>query len=257
MAKYKAGLHKKIASIFDGAPVPKNTGAPQPSHSPTPGRSGHGTQLKLDKGRLGNPASPEPPDPAPKIPTAPKQQPVQSLSKTTPSKPLKVGKNTPQTPWRQTLEQMKNKLFAQVPGVNTAKQKTMAMLVPILSIALIVVLVKVFIPSVSETHGFTKLGPTNIVAPSDKKNDWQIPDPYPTTLRDPMQFNVVTPAPGKVGAAELVVRGTVYSDDNPMALVGTQIVREGDQVSGATVIKINEHNVEFEMNGKRWKQKVQ
>lgn len=261
MARNNTGLHKEIASIFDGVPIGKNNGPRQVPPAPAFNRSGYGTQLKLDKDRLGKPASPEPPAPAPepKIPTAPKQQPVQSLPKTTPSKPLKVGKNAPQPPWHQTLEQMKNKLLTPKPGGSAGRQRTKVMLVPVLFIIFIFAFVKVLAPTASKTQGSTNFGPTGTPVASDNKIDWQIPARYPTTLRDPMQFNVVTPTPalGRVGVAEFVVRGTVYSDDNPMALVGTQIVREGDQVSGATVIKINEHSIEFEMNGKRWKQKVQ
>ena len=94
----------------------------------------------------------------------------------------------------------------------------------------------------------------NVVATSVRKIDWQVPALYPTTLRDPMQFGSATTA-GAV-LSEIVVKGIVYSKDNPSAVIGTQIVHEGEKISGATIIKINEDNIEFEMNGEKWMQKV-
>jgi hypothetical protein len=39
--------------------------------------------------------------------------------------------------------------------------------------------------------------------------------------------------------------------------VGIEIVHVGSKVAGATVTKINKDDVEFEINGKKWTQKVQ
>jgi hypothetical protein len=55
----------------------------------------------------------------------------------------------------------------------------------------------------------------------------------------------------------LVVKGIIYNERNPSALVGTDIVHEGDKISGITVVKITQNSVEFEMNGKKWTQHVQ
>ena len=100
-------------------------------------------------------------------------------------------------------------------------------------------------------------GPTNAVVTSVHEIDWQIPAPYPTTLRDPMQVASATTATAQIEPGGLIVRGIVYSEDNPSAVIGAKIVHEGDEVSGVTVVKINKDNVEFKMNDKRWKQKVQ
>ncbi|GAI39939.1 unnamed protein product, partial [marine sediment metagenome] len=61
----------------------------------------------------------------------------------------------------------------------------------------------------------------------------------------------------QTGTSGLIVKGIVYNEDNSSAVIGVQIVHEGDKVSGVTIIKINEKSVDFEMNGKRWTQKVQ
>ena len=69
-----------------------------------------------------------------------------------------------------------------------------------------------------------------------------------------MQFGSAT---SRAGAGGLIVKGIIYSEDNPSAVVGDQIVHQGDKVLGVVIIKINEDNVEFEVNGKKWTQKVQ
>ena len=50
--------------------------------------------------------------------------------------------------------------------------------------------------------------------------------------------------------------GILYTDDNPLAIVGGKIVGEGDVVGGVKVIKIHNDNVEFERSGKRWVQRM-
>jgi type II secretory pathway component PulC len=93
------------------------------------------------------------------------------------------------------------------------------------------------------------------VAVSNNKIDWQIPTPYPATLRDPMQFGSATAT--QAGTGRLTVKGIVLSGDKSSAIIDNQIVREGEEILGATVVKINKDSVEFEKNGKSWKQRVQ
>ncbi|MHC4913693.1 MAG: general secretion pathway protein GspB, partial [Planctomycetota bacterium] len=97
-------------------------------------------------------------------------------------------------------------------------------------------------------------GPTGALA-SPKDIDWEIPEPYPETLRDPMQIG--STGTTEVQTSELVVKGIVYSEDDPSAVVGNQIVHEGDEIMGATVVKINSDSVVFRMNDKEWTQEVE
>ena len=60
-----------------------------------------------------------------------------------------------------------------------------------------------------------------------------------------------------VKTSKLVVKGIVYSDDDPSAVVGNRIVHEGDEIMGARVVKINRDSVVFEMDGKEWTQQVE
>jgi type II secretory pathway component PulC len=65
----------------------------------------------------------------------------------------------------------------------------------------------------------------------------------------------------------LVVKGIVYSESNPSALVGklippgvvgdVQSVHKGDMVAGAKITRITKDAVEFEMNGQIWRQNVE
>jgi len=119
---------------------------------------------------------------------------------------------------------------------------------------LISMFIRVFSTPSQKIFRTKTFGPTKAAASTDSKTDWQAPEPYPTTLRDPMQFGSVTTQTETGG---LIVKGIVYSKDNPTAVIGNQIVHEGDKVLDVAIIKINENSVEFEANNKRWTQKVQ
>ena len=53
-----------------------------------------------------------------------------------------------------------------------------------------------------------------------------------------------------------LVTGIVRSQDSSTAVVGTQVVREGDTIDGVTIVKIHDDKVEFEKQGQRWTQKL-
>ncbi len=54
-----------------------------------------------------------------------------------------------------------------------------------------------------------------------------------------------------------LVTAIIYSEDKPSAVIGNQIVHEGDTLRGINVVKIYKDKVEFEKNGKRWTQAVE
>ncbi|HUW20860.1 MAG TPA: hypothetical protein VMW16_16290 [Sedimentisphaerales bacterium] len=261
MAKYRTGLHKEISSIFNGSPVPKNNGAEPAPRTPLPAGAPPEQHREPNEWRFEIPVSPEQPLPAPEVRETPEQKPpTQSPPEAVPRerpKPRAVMKSIAPAAWQRTFKQIKNKLFAQKPGVDAARQKTMTLLVPVLFIVFIFVFVKVVVLGPGKTSGATTSGPANVVAVSETKIDWQIPPLYPATLRDPMQFGFVTAGQEGSETGTLIVGAIVYSEDNPAASIGRQIVHEGDKVSGVTVVKINKDSVEFESNGRRWTQKVQ
>ena len=53
-----------------------------------------------------------------------------------------------------------------------------------------------------------------------------------------------------------VVDGILCSPDSPSALVDGQVMRVGDTMYGAKVIRIDKGMVAFEKNGKKWEQRV-
>ncbi|KPJ66766.1 MAG: hypothetical protein AMJ43_07105 [Coxiella sp. DG_40] len=250
MPERRAGLQKKVSSIFSGVPIQKTDGAQQVINAPEPPRPEY--------------VPPQPTAPSHMAPETTKpetRQPVQAPPKTSPSK-LKVkqpkaedfSKTQRQIPWQQTWQKITDKLFTPKPGVSTSRQKTTAILVPVLFIVLLFAFIKVFRTPAGKGTEPQGLEQKNASAASNKIN-WQIPEPYPTTLRDPMQFGSITTNRPETG--KIIVKGIVYSKDNPSAVIADRIVHEGDKVLDATVIKINKDSVEFEMNNERWTQKVQ
>jgi hypothetical protein len=263
MSKYKAGLHKEVSAIFNGVSLPnpvrdasrQDDSAQRPSAVPAPAHQDY------DAPKPPAPESPTQKLPVPShmTPTKPKpgQPTSQSLPTAAPAKQSKADaiiKAIGQIPWRQTLEQIKNKLFVAKPGVITTKQKIMVILAPVLFVVLIFLFIRTFSTPSRKITGPGTSGPIEDAASPGSKVDWQVPKPYPTTLRDPMQFGSAT---SQTGTGGLIVKGIVYSEDNPSAVIDDQIVHQGDKILDVTITKINENSVEFEANSKKWIQNVQ
>ena len=238
MQKRKTGLHKEVTSIFDGVPIPKAHGASVPDAA----------KYHQPKKTVHNP----PTAPAPKQSTEIKP-PVQV-------KPLARPKRQPdiktpmQIPGKQIWEQIQNKLLASVQGAGNKRQRTMIVMIPILLVIFIVAFTRLLSASSPKTTGPSNFEPTALTGGSKGKINWQLPEPYSTNLRDPMQYGSSTT---NQTDTDLIVKGIVYTEDTPHAVVGSQIVREGEKVSGATVVKIDKESVTFEMDGKRWTQTIQ
>ena len=54
-----------------------------------------------------------------------------------------------------------------------------------------------------------------------------------------------------------VITGILYSKERPSTIIDGQIVHEGDTIHSVKVVKIHRDKIEFEKNGRKWKQKVQ
>jgi hypothetical protein len=166
---------------------------------------------------------------------------------------------------QQSLRQIKSKLFAPKLGRSSTRQKAMLVLVPALAVVFVLVLTQlVGSPSRSLAKGKEK-ALTSTFADSAGEIDWKIPAPYPATLRDPMQASPLVTAQAKPQVPEtvqpetdkLIVRSILHSQQLPSAVIGTQIVYEGDVVLGATIVRIGRDRVEFEKDGKTWTQQVE
>lgn len=268
MAKSKRGLHKKVSSIFDGVLLESNNAAPSLPHAPAPKRPEDEPRFKREEKRLEfhapakqpaqsymTPTTLEPQEPTkPSLEAAPPEPP-----KATQPKPPKVGvaiKIAKQIPWRESWHKIESKLFTPRPGVNVKKQKAMAVLIPVLFAILIFVFSWALRTPSRAKATAPALKPSKDVAGSNNKIDWQIPTHYPATLRDPMQFGSVATTQAGGGTGGLIIKGIVYSGDGSSAIIDNQIVREGEEILGATVVKINKDSIEFKKNDKSWKQRV-
>lgn len=283
--KNKAGLHKEISSIFKGVPIPQTDGSQESSGTPAPERTDH-TEHKPPAIEPERPETPkshqvtqslakaeavqEPkaePTHTPKFMTTqvPKVEPVQQHKADIDDTDIKKNisrKGTNPTINSQTFwHRIEKKLFTPKPGVSATRQKAMVIMVPLLLIALIFVFRQVFGTTVRKTEASVEDNISSVATADLNTNiDWEIPALYPTTLRDPMQLGQVTTAQTETEtrtSLKLIVRGILYAEDNASAAIGNQIVHEGEKIRGVTVVKISKDNVELEMNGKRWTQKVQ
>lgn len=64
------------------------------------------------------------------------------------------------------------------------------------------------------------------------------------------------PAPKAKVPPKGLVTGIVRSEDSSTAVVGTQVVREGETIDGVTIVRIHDDKVEFEKAGERWTQSL-
>lgn len=147
---------------------------------------------------------------------------------------------------------------------NGGRQKLMMALIPVLAVVLITLLKNPLgIPHAAKANA-TSSRASEQQGNAGVEITWEIPAPFLSGGRDPMQL---TPPPARPGgrvpeaaarptedAGALVVTGILYSEDRPLAIINTQIVHEGQQIAGATVDKIDRDGVRFERNGRKWKQ---
>jgi type II secretory pathway component PulC len=151
----------------------------------------------------------------------------------------------------------KAKVFTPAEGVSRSKHVAMVTLIPVLFVAVLFIFGRLLIKPSGIKGSPQAAGATTMAASIKDEVDWKVPAPYPTNLRDPMTRVPIGSAANAAVAGDLQVRGIVYSSDSPSAVVGTQIVSEGDTIFGAKVLKINKDSVEFEKGGEKWTQKVQ
>ncbi len=187
-------------------------------------------------------------------PSAPASLPVSAPAKQ--SKSEFVIKQSKDSPLLKIIEKVKAKLLNSKHGAVSGRQKIMLLLSPVLAIVLLLVVVNAV-----KTSPKTSVNPSNkataaVATSFDSKINWEIPQPIPADLRNPMVFGAIS-ATGGGTAGGPIVKGIVYSEDKPSAIIGDRIVFAGDTVAGVTVVKINPNSVDFAMGDKKWSQKVE
>jgi hypothetical protein len=293
--KNKAGLQKKVSSVFKGVPLPQNNGVRQPSGTPAPNQTPEippkpaPADKQTSRSSLISKLS-QPEDSSEAVeqnqtanvhqkPASAKQMPqhspINKLSQ--PKEPLKQAATDTQpesSPFIETRnglwQQIKDKLFTPKPGVSPTKQKAMVIMMPILAIIMIFVFRQVLSKAPQKTKG-TEIDDTPAAASnadSGNEIDWQIPEPITIITRDPTQLpdesNTLNGGENaeQNGTANgqnhgvIMIRDIVFSHDKPSAVIGSQIVYVGDKINGAIIMKINKDSIEFEKNGEKWEQNV-
>ncbi|MEK7996891.1 MAG: hypothetical protein AAB403_24065 [Planctomycetota bacterium] len=289
----KAGLQKKVSSVFKGVPLPQNSGVQQTAGTPAsdaaPGASARPASADRQSPQSsllrtlhqggepsGNAAPDRPAQARPKPASTDRQtfqrpaprkpdRPEKPLKEATPAKPHKAALVAEQT--RPSLwQQISDRLFPPKPGVSPTRQKAMVILVPVLAIVMIFVFRQVLSTSPRQTQAATDDGtPVVATAKSSHEIDWQIPDPLPAMERDPTKLPEQVAATSNAEPNQAVagpeagtfdVRDIVYSKDKPSAVVNAHIVYTGHKVGSATVVQILRDGVEFERDGKRWVEKI-
>ncbi len=290
--KNKAGLQKKVSSVFKGVPVPQNNGSQQPSGTPTPDPA-HGVppkpvapnrqvsqnslikKLNQSEDSLDNTAQKQTPNVFPKS-TSTNQMTQSPLNKKLPQpeeslKQAAKATEPESSPFIEEtgdglLQRIKNKLFTPKPGVSPTKQKAMVIMVPILAIIMIFAFRQVLSKAPRKTKGAGTDDTPVVVANANpgREIDWKVPEPISVMTRDPIKLpdesNTQNGDPnettGRVTTGTIIIRDIVYSHDRPSAVIGSKIVYVGDKVNDATIIKINRDSIEFETDEKKWVQKV-
>jgi len=90
------------------------------------------------------------------------------------------------------------------------------------------------------------------VWPKSKGEAMVFPKGVATSLKNTAASMKNTMASSKNVALKVIL----YSKDNPSALIGSTIAREGDVIDGVKVVKINKDTVEFEKDGEKWTQRT-
>ncbi len=274
MAKHKAGLHKKISSIFDGVPVPRDgechaeTSKSMPVYIPpasrvvpplTPVQPPRPLPAPPKAGAV-LPTPPQVPKPAPQ--QAPRAEPAVA-----PIKHYKLDDDHPaESPGllSNIQAQIKLKLFKPKDGVDPKRQIAMAVMIPVLCIVLAFIL-----PKALKNPG------ANTVAPaSDIRADvseagsglaaWKKPGLFPGNLRDPMKRPSSHYMPGADDLDRINLSGITVSEDKRTVSIAGKILREGDEVRVNKddsikiyrIVGISPGEVEYESEGARYIQKV-
>lgn len=259
----KSGLHKQISSIFDGVPMPQNNSSVQaPSASTVPPITPPAV-----------PANPSESSASSKPTLVQRLSTDPSICISTPAvcsqRPMPLPKTAVQSMPKSSSSfssQVKKAVFGSAKGQVDSRQKKMAVLVGILSVVFAAVLYMTLGGlGKGKSIAAASTPDTSQVLPAPQKaiEEWKRPDPIPSDLRDAAvpavhQTTPVQPADDAAAQHEdLIVRGILFSQHKPSAIVNGQIVTEGQTLKGVTVVRISRDAVEFEADGKRWTRSVQ
>ncbi|MBL7214927.1 MAG: hypothetical protein ISS71_04540 [Phycisphaerae bacterium] len=263
----KSGLQKQIAFIFNDVPVPQTD--PEAMQLPIQQQAqSESTPDSLQGIPL---LTPEPADEQQKASSVPQTTTTQIETVHTPAvstlrpKPLPKSQSAPPKPKTGQLivQQVKKVLYGASKGKMDPRQKKMTLLVGGLSLVFAGILV-VSLGGLGQKKPATAKADVNATGTSESQESlqWQMPQPLPTQLRNPMIPQAAQPDPANQDAApgqsgQMIVRGIVFSENNSSAIINGKIVRQGETLEGIQIVKINKDSVEFKQGEKSWTQQVQ
>ena len=233
--KRKAGLHKRVSSIFEDLNVADQTGT---AHQADAGADA-GAALSVEHHDRQPPSAGRSLQPQSCQIEEPIAEPV--AEEATKVRKVRVVRPRPGKP----------KVKATRRQIHVA-----AGVIILLLMTLAVMGGRTWFAAPAEPEGNTA-GQASAFAENVAAIDWQMPRRLPEPIRDVMSYehNLTISRPGQL--QEIVVRGILYSDDQPSAIIGTQIVQVGNEIMGARIIGITRHAVEFEKEGRKWTQNVE
>jgi len=256
----KSGLQKQIAFIFNDVPMPEQ----DPKSLSLPIQQ----QDDADSAAYTPQTAPAGQTQSAHTKTAPQVQavhtPVISNLRPKPLPRMQVNAAHKATKSGVLARQVKKTLYGTESRSMDPRQKKMTILVGVLAIVFAGVMT-LTLGGMGEKKSRTNKTEVSEAAPIEtlqvqQLKQWQIPEPLPEQMRDPMNPQKAQPETTQQPVqqnGQMTVRGIVFSQANPSAIINDQIIREGGTIDGITVVKINKDSVEFEQGGKRWTQPVQ
>lgn len=99
--------------------------------------------------------------------------------------------------------------------------------------------------------------------------NWKKPEPIPEKLKDPFDLHgrldslMIVPTRVETGrhaeafvttemGPQFRISGIVYNQGQPLAIINSQLLHEGDSYSGFIITDIQRDSVEFMLNDQRW-----
>jgi hypothetical protein len=250
--KQKAGLGKKVSSIFDGVPLPnivRPTEQAPPAYRPAD---------IVSQPRPMQMAQPMPPRTAAiAAPQALRTMPVMPPQSRTPVQ-MSQTRHTNSSSSSIALsgeswQQLIHKIFFSGNSETDARNKKTVAMIGMLAVVLAVVVWQMgLFPGSSSQTAPSAIANAN--ASSGVRIDWTPPAPW-VNSRDPMQVGGHTiNQPDKIR-----VTGIIVSDRSSVTINNDKIYYEGQKINRTdiTIVKIYPKEVEFSANGKSWKQQVE
>lgn len=261
--KQRAGLGKKVSSIFDGVPLPNSVqDTQQPQQRAEPQLPAVHKQINAEIPPRQVPSVSQVPQSAP---AAQQQQqrpaPVHKPQAPAIDKPiLKVNTIAVQkeSVIAKAFQQLVHKFLNTGDKEIDERNIRAVAMAGVLFVILVVVLWWTGIFSGSGSN--RNVTNSASAATNDIYINWTIPQPLPSDLPDLMTLGSKTTRGGSVSgiSGAPVVKSIVFSD-KPTAVISGEIVREGQKLEGTniTITKIYKDKIEFSQNGKSWTQQVE